>query len=261
MGDKTSATNTGKTTRGKNEDGEFFSDEPSRNSLSKSLIALNKYVKKNLLYDEEDEYRDNGKDEAYFSKESTPNESVSKSDSESLKSNESFDSKNQIPYAEVTTFEEILDSPNIEKENIYKEAAYNGDQTNDYTSMQLLEKSENTPDQEKNVVKNSASLNDLTSTCENKNYKLKVKLREKPIDVKPEENRHTVHEFTEWGNRTTIYPDVYAPLPYSEYGLLFKSYCQTIFHASLTSDIHCHGNSIDIYLAMITNLVVINQEK
>lgn len=260
MGDKTSsATNTGKTSHTKNkdifnEDCEFFSDVPLSGSLSKSLLALNKYVKKNLLYDEEGEHKDDGKDEAYFSKESSPNESVSKSDSESLKSNESFDNKNQRLYVEVVTFNEILDSPKIEIESNYKETVYNVDQTDDYKSMQLLEKSENAESTtEINnihvtrplVQHNCASLNDLTtaSTCENENYEKEVILREKNSDVKREENRHTVHDFTEWGNRTIIYPDVYAPLPYSEYCLLFKSYSETIFYTSLTSHTHCHSNS------------------
>lgn len=41
--------------------------------------------------------------------------------------------------------------------------------------------------------------------------------RHKPFSLKKHDNRHTLHEFSEWGNRTTTYPDVYAPLPYSEY--------------------------------------------
>lgn len=257
MGDKTGcAINTGKTSHIKNEDilsedGGFFSDVPLSSSLSKSLIALNKYVKKNLLYDEEGEHKDDAKDEAYFSKESSPNESLSKSDSESLKSNESFDNKNQRHFAEVTTFDEILDSLNSEKQSNYK--VCNVDQTDDYKSMQLLDKTENTEANvqindihvTRSLTQNSASLNDLTtaSSCDNENYEKEVRLREKTSDVKREENRHTVHDFTEWANRTIIYPDVYAPLPYSEYCLLFKSYSQTIFHASLTRDIHCHSNS------------------
>lgn len=239
MGDKTdSAINTEKTSHIKNEDifsedGEFFSDVPLSSSLSKSQIALNKYVKKNLLYDEEDEHKDDGKDEAYFSKESSPNESVSKSDSESLKSNESFDNKNQRHFAEVTTFDETLDSLNSEKESNFKVAVYNVDQTDDYKSMQLLEKTENTEANARindfhvtrSLIQNdSASLSDLTtaSSCDNENYEKEVRLRQKTSGVKREENRHTVHDFTEWANRTIIYPDVYAPLPYSEYCLLFK---------------------------------------
>lgn len=237
MNDKTSsAINTGRTSQTKNEDicnedSDFFSDVPLSGSLSKSLKALNKYVKKNLLYDEEDEYKD-GKDEAYFSKESSPNESVSKSDSESLKSNDSFDNNNLRHYAEVTAFDEILDSPKIEKETDSKKTVYNVDQTDDHKSIQLSEKTKNAESTAKinNVhvtrlltPNNSVSLNDLTTagTCENENYE-KVLLREKNSDVEREENRHTMPDFTEWVNRTIIYPDVYAPLPYSEYCLLFK---------------------------------------
>lgn len=259
MGDKTnSATNPGRTSNTKNEDisnedVEFFSDVPLSASLSKSLIALNKYVKKNLLYDEKGVFKDDGKDEAYFSKESSPNESVSKSDSESLKSNESLDNNNQRHYAEVTTLDDILDSPEIEKETDSNETVYDVDQTDDHKSIQLPQTTKNfeSTDKINNVhvtrlltQNNSASLNNLTTagTCVNKNYK-KVILREKNGDVEREENRHTVHDFTEWGNRTIIYPDVYAPLPYSEYCLPFKSYCRTIFHASLTNDIHCYSNS------------------
>lgn len=241
MGDKTSsATNTGKTGHTKNadifnEDGGFFSDVPLSGSLSKSLLALNKYVKKNLLYDDEDEHKDDGKDEAYFSKESSPNESVSKSDSESLKSNESFNDKNQRHYAEVENFDVSLETPKIDITSNYKETVYNVDQTDDYKSMQLLEKAENIESiaeindihENKLLLQyNSASLDDLTTTntCKNDNYEKEVILREKSNDAKRVENRHTVHDVTEWGNRTIIYPDVYAPLPYSEYCFLFKSY-------------------------------------
>lgn len=271
MGDKTSsATNTGKTNYSKNEgiynkEGGFFSDVPLSGSLSKSQIALNKYVKKNLLYDEEAEYKDDDKDEAYFSKESSPNESVSKSDSESLKSNESFDNKNQKHYSEVTTFDEILEPPTIEKESNYKETLYKVDQTDDYKSMHLLETTENTEvtgqTNDVHVTRsltqnNSVSLNDLMTacTCKNKNYDKEEIYPETISDVKKGLNRHTVHDFTEWGNRTTIYPDVYAPLPYSEYCLLFKSYCHTIFHASLTSGIH-DLSDINKCIAIINSFV------
>ncbi|KAJ2952381.1 hypothetical protein O0L34_g4666 [Tuta absoluta] len=83
------------------EDDGFFSDVPTSGSLSKSRIALNKYLKKNLLYEDVD-YKD---DSAYFSKEGSPNESVSKSDTESIKSNESYQTKRPVSHdAGITEF-------------------------------------------------------------------------------------------------------------------------------------------------------------
>lgn len=199
------------------EDDGFFSDVPASGSLSKSQIALNRYVKKNLLFDESENAVD---DSAYFSKESSPNQSVSKCDSESGKSNESFETKLSVStdiVGNANTTPEIQEKET--KAEPIDEIVANVEQTDDYKSMQILEMPNKT-----NVIRNdyhngetfqkhsiSTSLTDLPkSTYE------KERPRENS-DTKREENRHTLHDFSEWVNRTTTYPDVYAPLPYSEY--------------------------------------------
>lgn len=223
------------------EDDEMFNDVPSPGSLSKSLIALNKYVKKNMLYDESDEY-DN--DSAFFSKESSPNESRTKYDSDSVKSTESIEDDQSSNTNSSAPINYIISSVT--------------QLTDDYKSMQLQEKSfdnsnkdfEATPhnihDQNttETVMKpsasqntstfepehTSASLSNLTNIKSELEYEDKVVLRNKSSESKNEQHRHTLHEFTEWGNRTNIYPDVYAPLPYSEYRkyLYFTRSCKDL---------------------------------
>lgn len=214
-----------------NEDDGFFSDVPNSGSRSKSLIALNKYVKKNLLYDEDEEYNE---DSAYFSKESTPNYSISKCDSESLKSNESFDKKDSLPKNEFLG--PTYDTSIAENESIVQEVVTSVEQTDDYKSMQLLEGSKEDVLTTESISyhenklplqpNSSASLTNLhvNPNCEKENGDSNVKLREntKHRITNTYENRHTLHDFSEWVNRATIYPDVYAPLPYSEYCLPLK---------------------------------------
>lgn len=209
------------------EDDGFFSDVPTSGSLSKSQIALNRYVKRNLLYDESEDAID---DSAYFSKESSPNESVSKCDSDSEKSNESFATK-QLFHKNIeentnTITEEIPERET--KAELIEEIVANVEQTDDFKSMQILEKPNKTTDAITNNYNDrdtlqkhsiSASLTNLLIKCDEKenDNEITVPLREKSTDTKREENRHTLHDFSEWVNRTTTYPDVYAPLPYSEY--------------------------------------------
>lgn len=213
------------------EDDGFFSDVPGSGSLSRSLLALNKYVKKNLLYDETEE---DESDSAYFSKETSPNESRTKYDSDSLKSNESMENKSAIKKSTATI---TYGATNVTQ------------LTDDYKSLQLQDKAYNDSDNDDTVSDNadthsitiseivsestdihnepkyhseynSASMHNLTDIIESgieTNIGDQVRYRQKPTNLKKDEYRHTLHEFSNWGNRTDVYPDVYAPLPYSEY--------------------------------------------
>lgn len=227
------------------EDDGFFSDVPGSGSLSRSLLALNKYVKKELLYDETEEYES---DSAYFSKETSPNESRTKYDSDSLKSNESVENKSGIKKTTATISYGATSVTQL---------------TDDYKSMQLHDKSYNDSDNDtvsdnadtqsitiSEIVSeatdfqyepkyppeyNSASMYNLTNIIES-DIEVKigdqVRYRQKPTNLKNDEYRHTLHEFSNWGNRTDIYPDVYAPLPYSEYTLyrLIHNICLFLYY-------------------------------
>lgn len=270
------------------EDDGFFSDVPNTGSMSKSLIALNKYVKTNLLYESDP---DEKCDSAYFSKESSPKDRGSKCDTESVKSGESFDKKDtsvpifpkishnneisagtdkkylqhdystaltkvnnshQSGKSEIEHTENNYDSESSEvhshssrKSSLSKsETQYpNMESTETVNTSQLQRQSIN--DKEKSINHyanleviqrdltqkqyNSKPLNkgrfhsadDLTDAHihnESRNdntipvAKTRTKFNE-PID----DNPNSLLDWSEWQNRTNIYPDVYAPLPYSKY--------------------------------------------
>ncbi|CAH2242537.1 jg18889 [Pararge aegeria aegeria] len=252
-------------------------DVPLSESMTRSLKALNKYVKKNIFFDESEEPIVEKDDSAYFSKENSPNESMSKSDSDSIKSNISNENRNEIIASWASTHNE----QNVDKiTSIFNDPVT---LTDDYKFNKLLENSTSNfmpeiciesyeenmkvdknldsipPDIPKRVnvnnlletsVKNissvhneivqsnehklsstsysSTSLPERTSSLTNINkshdytykqdtgYKPTVALRKKPVnnDCNLQDNRHTIHDLSEWVNRTDIYPDVYAPLPY-----------------------------------------------
>ncbi|CAH2105674.1 unnamed protein product [Euphydryas editha] len=203
---------------------------PVSSTMSKSLKALNTYVKKNIFYDESEEQQEVKNDSAYFSKESSPNYSVSKCDSDNIKSN---------------IFENKEDNLTLPLRN---RTSINSDQTtltDDYKFNKLLEntiinqKNETNPESQLSLSnenkestlpvapKRTASFSSKTGKkvlYENGNLKnndeflCNVTLRNKTNSLNLQNNnRHTVHDVTEWVNRTDIYPDVYAPLPYSKY--------------------------------------------
>lgn len=228
------------------EDDGFFSDVPGSGSLSRSLLALNKYVKKNLLYDETEEYES---DSAYYSKETSPNKSRTKYDSDSLKSNDSVEDKSvarkstaSITYGTATITQLTDDDKSMQLQN----KSYNdsdNDTVSDNADTQSVTISEivSEPTDIQNEPKhqpeyNSASMHNLTNIIEPDieiNIGEQVKYRQNPTNLK-KDNRHTLHEFSDWGNRTDIYPDVYAPLPYSEYTNSFRNcrfFCA--FHFSI----------------------------
>lgn len=240
------------------EDDGFFSDVPTSGSLSRSQLALNKFMKKNLLYEE------NENDGAYFSKESTPNESVTKYDSDSAKSNESTERKKTARTLRVQethigdelnltvlSTEPIREFNSTAKEthigynpnhaaptrNTLSEVPDASELTDDFKYKQLRDNS-----LKKSVVRiefsdirnkptilqtnhKSASLDNLTTDFgtaiddEDDIDSENVVVRQKPHDGKREENRHTIHD-VEWVNRTNVYPDVYAPLPYSKFNII-----------------------------------------
>lgn len=243
------------------EDDGFFSDVPTAGSLSRSQLALNKFMKKNLLY-EENEYEN---DRAYFSKESTPNESVTKYDSDSARSNESTERKQALKTVRIvethighdsnfnlSTIEPIKEqnsaSETYTKHNpsptppIRKTIKENVDVTkltDDFKYKQLRDHLNNNS-HKKSVIRieysdvrnepshlqashRAASLDDFTvdyGTAIDDTQSESIVMREKRSVVKREENRHTIHDVSEWVNRTNVYPDVYAPLPYSKYRYL-----------------------------------------
>lgn len=271
------------------EDDGFFSDVPGSGSLSRSRVALNKYLKKNLLY-EEDEY-DN--DRAYFSKESTPNDSVVKYDSDSTKSNDSLEKNvksksinisnkiGKINTVTPTITEIHNDQTFLSTESTANDSGvkYDSDSTKSNDSLENDAKSEfvknsnngkklniatpihdtiaaiqNTTEQtddykfrklqNENLVVNNTVLriqysdscdesntlpgrnkcnslkdlsNDYGTSIDDDDERPVVVRRERNKNLNVNENRHTVHEFSDWGNRTNVYPDVYAPLPYSKF--------------------------------------------
>lgn len=269
------------------DDDGFFSDVPVSGSLSRSLVALNKYVKKNLLY--EDNESDN--DGAYFSKESTPTKSDIKYYSESSDSGEKEyiakastktatyikakpinEPERDIPIASdynsnksnITTpvREKIIISeiPNSTDSNTNKKTISTlirepvndipnaAEQTDDYKFKQLRGKPKNAAVKKSVVVieytdnrnepnnlqveQKSSSLDDLTinygTAIDTDNSKSENVVRRNKKHVSIQENRHTVHDASDWVNRTDIYPDVYAPLPYSKLPLIFFDFFKLI---------------------------------
>lgn len=219
------------------EDDGFFSDVPGSGSLSRSQLALNKYMKKNLLYDETEEYES---DSAYFSKETSPNESRTKYDTDSLKSNESVEDKSGIKTTtatitygatSVTQLTDDYKSLQLKDKSFNDSDTYNGT-VSDNADTQSVTISEvvSEPSEIHNEVQyqrdynlaHSASTNNLRNIVdsERRTNADPVVYRNTSNVNKNNDYRHTLHEFSEWGNRTNIYPDVYAPLPYSEYRLI-----------------------------------------
>ncbi|KPJ18894.1 hypothetical protein RR48_12405 [Papilio machaon] len=238
------------------DDDGFFSDVPISGSLSKSLLALNKYVKKNLLYDDSEEAND---DSAYFSKETSPNESTLKSDSDSGKSMESPDKYIvSTPLTDADVVLNIIKVQTITEMPIATEIKHTEQLTDDYKFQKLYENSTNNltvlekqidePSQQVTVPteeiqeitqqeNHSTSLDDLNTITKTKEYTEntgEVKLRNKLITENADTKRHTIHDVSEWVNRANIYPDVYAPLPYNKvYFKLFveKSRAKYLWHA------------------------------
>lgn len=200
-----------------------FRDLRLSGSMSRSLRALNNYVKKNIFYDESED-PENEHDSDYYSKETSPNDSVSlvKSDSESVLSEVSSvkDKINNIPtHATEDSHSKTSNDPTT--------------LTDDYKFNKLIENASKT--ETPLVIEN---LNDINSDKEVKEppvpstrHSLSTPLideseaKEKDVDLEKvtlrtknisRDNRHTVHDVSEWVNRTDIYPDVYAPLPYSK---------------------------------------------
>lgn len=235
----------------------FFSDVPASGSLSKSLFALNKYVKKNLLYEE----NESDNDEAYFSKESTPKKSAVKYYSDSVQSSDSGEKEevvkvpintttfiakaNQIrktsalPIATVTNINDMnKTSPDYDKkitQDSLNDIPFATEQTDDYKFKQLRDNSNNRANKKSVAVieytdnwnepnnlseQKSISLDDSTvdygtaTYTDNSTSENVVHRDKKHVTIK--ENRHTVHDASDWVNRTDMYPDVYAPLPYSK---------------------------------------------
>lgn len=200
------------------EDDGFFSDVPGSGSLSKSLKAINKYVKKNLLYDQTEDYEE---DKAYFTKENSPNESISKCDSDSVRSNDSIEK--HVPLSKnvntITSSNPTVIFPETEVVNT-------ASLTDDYKINSLLLLDNDKPNRldtdsviPRTKESRPVSVANLTIIDENETDLLnekEVTLRERSGDGKNEEKRHTIHDFSDWANRTNIYPDVYAPLPYSK---------------------------------------------
>lgn len=256
-----------------NEDDGFFSDVPLTGS-SKSLIALNKFLKTNLLYESDS---DDKCDSAYFSKESTPKDSISKYDknSESTKTSEKkiicgIQTVEHIPKeSEIyfdrahTIYESICSEANfssisqhhndkiyVNEENTNSVTKTNNEKTKDKRKNDNFDLNKQEDEHivlenisqtlsignDKNLELNGThhSLDELNVYDNEKEEYLnhrkppkimprhlpEVKLRTKFNNISAE-NRHTISDFTTWANRTNIYPDVYAPLPYSKYFPLF----------------------------------------
>ncbi|CAH0702993.1 unnamed protein product [Spodoptera exigua] len=210
------------------EDDGFFSDVPGSGSLSRSQLALNKYMKKNLLYDETEEYESDG---AYFSKETSPNESRTKYDTDSLKSNESVEDTTGIKTTtatitygatSVTQLTDDYKSLQLKDKSFNDSDTYDGNvsdnvDTQSVTISEVVSEPSEIQNEVKHQREHSASTNNLMNIAgsEIKANADQVVYRNTQTNVnKNNDYRHTLHEFSEWGNRTNIYPDVYAPLPY-----------------------------------------------
>lgn len=200
------------------EDDGFFSDVPGSGSLSRSLQAQKKYMKKNLLYDENEDSED---DKAYFTKENSPNDSISKYDTDSLRSSESIE-KQALLSGNNDNLVKHVNELDIEIGNAatltddYKiKSLLLGDNATSITLGTNVKDKSKLPEHI-SVSHANLAIIDHSDTQEESHGDNKVTLRERSIDGKNQEKRHTLHDFSDWGNRTNIYPDVYAPLPYSE---------------------------------------------
>ncbi|GBP65759.1 hypothetical protein EVAR_44404_1 [Eumeta japonica] len=258
------------------EDDGFFSDVPLTGTLSKSLIALNEYVKTNLIHDENGS--DQKSDSAFFSKECSPNgsdsissansiekriptnkiesvttvESDCESDSEVLSVNhEKSLLKNNSDEGEHIDSDDIkLIIQRIESESkgncgVFKDncevrlehidvvdnsSDHGRDHHNDQNTEAVYDNAESlstksTPTVERSTAA-SKSLSDLKDVGDVRT-EADVRERDAADDGRPRvrprmkllgagnlEHRHTVHDFSAWGNRTTVCPEVYAPLPF-----------------------------------------------
>lgn len=321
-----------------NDDNLHYSNIPISGSMSKSLRALNTYVKKNIFYDETGDIEENRNDSAFFSKETSPNKSVSKSDSDSLNSNISEQNiysqtsislnsdqpqniiNDQATLTDDYKFNKLLQNNTIKDttisiltdENEQKHCVNQVNLSNEnnliiehskkaeivildtpknaenidnilkptYTETQLSHKNKidkvippvapkrttskgqadyrdinvrtkvNHSNVKKKLVFPYSNDNSASESSNNhlEKYEMKISQNKLPLkqDIKPNKysslninkkvqedfqtdvtlrtnslkshnnNRHTIHDFTNWGNRTDIYPDVYAPLPYSK---------------------------------------------
>lgn len=238
------------------DDDGFFSDVPISGSLSKSLLALNKYVKKNLLYDDSEEPND---DSAYFSKETSPNVTAVKSDSDSGKSIESPDNRIvSTPIQDADVVLNIIKVKTITEMPITTEIKNTEQLTDDYKFQKLYEHLTNEPPIDNQVIEDaskqsivstdenqenrSTSLDDLsaiTKTREYNNNTGEVKFRNNLVNENDDMKRHTIHDVSEWVNRANIYPDVYAPLPYSKLDFLTSilSYIPSVMNLSIIGTI------------------------
>lgn len=238
------------------DDDGFFSDVPLTGSLSKSLIALNKYVKTNLLFETDED--DNETDRAYFSKENSPNDSVSKCDTESIISAGSFDKKEHTCIDTDSNLNDAYsDEHNYINDNFKHEekdvssAVIATNENAAHSSSNLLDSLHSVSDKQdkkldynvdKTVTNETHLINDLNlSNSVANEYRTDINIQQVPIvhrakddndipkvlprkkymNTQNVENRHSLHDFTTWANRTNIYPDVYAPLPYSTYKFYF----------------------------------------
>ncbi|XP_050664263.1 sorbin and SH3 domain-containing protein 1 isoform X17 [Leptidea sinapis] len=173
-------------------------------SLSKSLLALNKYVKENLLYDYSDEREVLQNDCAYFSQENSPNDSATsivKSDTDRFQSEDLQSSDILINSSNNANSEDQLEPSRNDQTKL----------TDDYKFEQLLVN----PKRESPKVASISSLDKINRKEEREsddNF-AKYDIREED-NVDKHSKRHTVHDLSEWANRVNLYEDVYAPLPF-----------------------------------------------
>ncbi|CAK1546078.1 unnamed protein product [Leptosia nina] len=202
-----------------NDDG-FYSDVPISGSLSKSLLALNKYVKKNLLYDESEDQVDEipHNDGAYFSKESSPNDSVVKSDTDSVNSSELCTQSSGS-----ALIANVIAEPETDRDDPTK-------QTDDYKFRQLLE-NPGTASRRDSIRSNESQIRDtlsndllnystgnepsigLESNSEINNNTVVLRRKSNRNDAATNQQRNSVNDVN-WVSRMNNYPDVYAPLPF-----------------------------------------------
>ncbi|KAI5631404.1 hypothetical protein NE865_15879 [Phthorimaea operculella] len=156
-------------------------------------------------------------------------EQIAKYEVNNARNNQSFQTTYSIPIKSHDTAREIVSSYGKKYDSDHTGHV---EQTDDYKSMQLREKpivakiydikqepkysSEPLPALKNATV--SASLTNLSKqTNPHDVSEDKVPLREKSAQsARLEDHRHTLHDFSGWVNRTNKYPDVYAPMPYSE---------------------------------------------
>lgn len=204
---------------------------PMSSTLSKSLKALNTYVKKNIFYDESEEQQEVQNDSAYFSKESSPNDSVSKCDSDSVKSDKTEEKVDNLTLPLINTTLINSDPTTLTDDDKFNKLLENTviHQKNEIQLEKPELKLSHGNDNKQSILpvapKRTASFSSKTGTKvlhdngnhNNDEFRSNVTLRNNTNSLNLQKNRHTVHDVTEWANRTDIYPDVYAPLPYSKY--------------------------------------------